>query len=89
MKTIVNKTHRPIQVPLPGGKVLHLGPAKTGQVAANALDHAPFARLVEDGTLALQGEGGPPPVEHGDGPAAHESTHGHHPPTSTRARGDR
>ena len=29
MKTITNKTHRPLSVPLPRGKTLFLGPGKT------------------------------------------------------------
>ena len=38
MRTIVNKTTRPLRVPLPGGKVLHLGPKKSGQIADPAAD---------------------------------------------------
>ena len=35
MKTITNKTQRPVAVPLPRGKKLHLGPGKAGQIAHN------------------------------------------------------
>ena len=48
---ITNKTNRPISVPLPGGKKLFLGPAKTGQVNAKAAEHPPLVKLVEAGDL--------------------------------------
>ena len=47
MTTIANKTPRAIAVPLPRGKKLHLGPGKTGQIAANDSEHPPFKKLVE------------------------------------------
>jgi hypothetical protein len=58
MKTIVNKTTRPLRVPLPGGKVLHLGPKKNGQIADQAADHPALRKLVEAGEIVIQGEGG-------------------------------
>ena len=45
MKTISNKTPKPISVPLPRGKKLHLGPGKTGQIASNASEHPPLKKL--------------------------------------------
>jgi len=57
MRTIVNKTALPIRVPLPGGKVLHLGPKKNGQVADAAADHAGLRKLIDAGKIELQGEG--------------------------------
>jgi hypothetical protein len=51
MPTISNKTHRPLVVPLPGGKTLHLGPGKTGQVAANAVEDPRLKKLVEGGEI--------------------------------------
>lgn len=47
-----NKTSKPISVPLPGGKKLFLGPGKTGQVTAKALQHPPIVKLIEAGDLA-------------------------------------
>ena len=80
MKTIVNKTGRPLRVSLPGGKVLHLGPRKSGQIADNAAEHASLRKLIEEGTLEIQGEGGEDNIA-GDtgvtGGAHPESTHGH------------
>ncbi|MDB4711840.1 hypothetical protein OAF35_04125 [Verrucomicrobiales bacterium] len=61
---IINKTKKPLRIPLPGGKKLFLGPGKTGQVNAKALQHPPLAKLVEAGdvesggtTAARQGGG--------------------------------
>jgi hypothetical protein len=92
MKTIVNKTGRPLRVSLPGGKVLHLGPHKTGQIADNASDHASVRKLIEDGTLEIQGEGGEDNkvTEPGASGGAHgESTHGHGKATLHRRGGQR
>jgi hypothetical protein len=70
MKDIRNTTHKPLRVPLPKGKTLHLGPQLTGQVAANALEHPPFKKLVESGDIEIVGEGKAesrhPVKEHGD-----------------------
>ena len=54
---ITNKTNRPISVPLPRGKKLFLGPAKTGQVNAKAAEHPPLVKLVEAGDLEIDEAG--------------------------------
>lgn len=89
MKTIVNKTPSPVRVPLPRGKVLHLGPLKSGQVSHKDLDHEPLKQMIESGQIEVQGDG--PGVE-----ATHERsrgpsvrTRGHHPTTSAPVKGDR
>jgi hypothetical protein len=89
MKTIVNKTSSPIRVPLPRGKVLHLGPRASAQISHKDIDHEPFKKLVEAGSLEIQesvqrARGG---HDHSRGP--HESTHGFHPPGSQQGKGDR
>lgn len=89
MKEIVNRTPRPIQVPLPGGKRLHLGPGKTGQVSDKAAELPAFRKLLEDETIAFTGDA----EQHPSGPApasgGHESTHGHPQPTVVTPRGNR
>lgn len=55
---ITNKTAKPLSVPLPGGKKLFLGPKKTGQVTAKALEHPPLKKLIEAGDVETS-EGGP------------------------------
>ena len=57
LKTIQNKTARPMRVPLPRGKTIHLGPHKTGEIADRASEHPPLVKLVEAGDLEIIGEG--------------------------------
>lgn len=89
VKTIRNKTHAPIRVPLPRGKVLHLGPDSEGQIAHTDVDHEPLQKLVGDGILEVvdDQEVAAKAHEHEKGP--HADTHGHHPPTGSAVRGDR
>ncbi len=54
---IVNKTQRPLLVPLPGGKRLHLGPGRTGQITPKAAEHPPVKALVDAGDLEIQDGG--------------------------------
>lgn len=91
MKTLRNKTPKPLRVPLPRGKVLHLVPGKTGQVADDAVEHPPLAKLIAAGDLEVTGGG--KHVEAGTsgtgGSAMHGSTQGHHPAQGPQRRGDR
>ena len=57
MATISNKTDRPLRVPLPRGKVLHLGPRMSGEIASSAVTHPPLAAMVEAGTIEVVAEG--------------------------------
>jgi len=66
MKTITNKTHRPLSVPLPRGKTLFLGPGKTGQIASEAVEHAPLKKMIDAGEIEVLGEGHVP-LAHGRG----------------------
>ena len=89
MQTIRNKTGRPIQVHLFGGKTLHLGPRKTGEISDQTAELPSFRKLVEDGTLeVVGGSGNPADRENGDA-VPHESTHGHKPPTVVMPKGNR
>ena len=53
MPTVSNKTQRPLSIPLPRGKTLHLGPGKTGEIAANAAEHQQLKKLVEAGEVEI------------------------------------
>ena len=53
MKTIVNKTHVALKVPLPHGKVLHLGLGKSGQISVHDADHPPIKKLIEEGKVVV------------------------------------
>lgn len=86
MKSVSNKSRRPISVPLPRGKVLHLGPGRTGRIASNAAEHPPLQELVAAGTIeivdvkaTLEDTGGPSGMarrsvrEHGSGSGGRRS----------------
>ena len=91
MRTVRNTTQLPVRVPLPGGKTLHLGPAKTGQISDQAAEGRSVQRLIEQGTIELLGDadraGGEGPGQSGSRPQ--ESTQGHKPTTGVGTRGDR
>ena len=53
MPTITNKTKKPLRVPLPGGKKLHLGPGKSGQVAPKSLEHPPLEKMIAAGEIEV------------------------------------
>jgi uncharacterized membrane protein YgcG len=54
---ITNKTKRPLRVPLPGGKKLHLGPGRVGQISPKASEHPPLKKLIEVGDIEIVSEG--------------------------------
>ena len=91
MRTIRNTTRLPVRVPLPGGKTLHLGPGKTGQISDQAGDGRSVRRLIDQGTIELVGDAdrtvGENPAESGS--QAQESTHGHTRPSVVTSRGNR
>ena len=89
MKTVINRTHGPLKVPLPRGKKLHLGPNQSGQISHNDVDHEPLQRLVSNGELEVMDEKSQAHMEHEQAKSEHASTQGHHPPTSARPSGDR
>lgn len=90
MKTIRNKTAQPIRVPLPRGKILHLGPHMDGEIADNAVEHAALQKLVKAGTIEILGEGernldsGSPGAQN-----IPEQTHGRAKSTIIRPSGER
>ncbi len=89
MKTILNKTTRPIKVTLSRGKVLHLGPSKTGQISDHAAQAPAIVRRVQIGELEILGQGAPAAAAGRGGDSAHELTHGHKPETMSHRRGNR
>lgn len=89
MRVIVNKTQKPIKIPLPGGKFLHLGPLKTGEIADNAVDRPAVQKLVKAGEIEILGVGEHPSGGPDAAGGGHESTHGHAPSTLVRPKGNR
>jgi hypothetical protein len=88
MKTVRNTTSKPLAVPLPGGKTLHLGPLKTGEIATPAADHPPLKKLVEAGELEVF-DGRQTAGAHAAGGQVHADPAGHHPAARSGRRGDR
>ena len=85
---IINKTQKPLSLPLPGGKTLFLGPGKTGQVALKALEHPPLVKLLEAGDIETAGRGSK--HQSGGGGKLGPSAGGHHDGTGVpRQSGDR
>ena len=89
MKTVRNKTPRPLRVPLPRGKVLHLGPSMEAQIADNAVEHAAVKKLVKTGTIEILGEGERPTEGGGSAPHIAEQKHGRAKSTLIRGSGER
>jgi hypothetical protein len=89
LKTILNKTRRPIPIPLPLGKMLRLGPNKTGGIADKAVDHPPVKKLLEAGDIEIVNEGSAGKKHRGGSGPVHTSTHGHHGSVTPRSSGDR
>lgn len=89
MKTIRNTTIKPLRVPLPQGKILHLGPHQTGQISDH-LDHPPLKKMLDAGDIEVVEDGGRGPAGgHGGAGGGHTSTHGHVPPKVVHPSGDR
>lgn len=90
MKTITNKSHKPLKVPLPGGKFLHLGPLKSGQIADGAADSPGLQRLIDAGEIELLADGAEPSGAGGRGKSGSGKTASQgHTPKMVRSSGDR
>jgi hypothetical protein len=90
MKTIANKTHRPLKIRLHGGKLLHLGPGKSGQIADDAAGELPVRRLIDSGEVEIVGEGASHASSGAGQPSpGHKANHGHAPNTMVLPKGDR
>lgn len=89
MKTIRNKTHRPLTIRLPKGRVLRLGPRKEGQIATPDAEQESLKKLVANGDIEIFDD------QPGSGPTAGNYTggraraQGHRSNRSTVKRGDR
>jgi hypothetical protein len=53
MAAVTNKTGKPLGVPLPRGRTLHLGPRKSGQISSHDLDHPALRKLVDAGAIEI------------------------------------
>jgi hypothetical protein len=89
MKTVRNKTHRPLRVRLSRGKTLHLGPLKEGQINTHDVEAGGVKSLVESGELEILGDGPQGAAAAAPAAAGHANTQGHHPGVAVPKRGDR
>jgi hypothetical protein len=89
MRTVRNKTPMPIRIQLGGGKTLHLGPAKEGQISDGAAERESVLKLVKEGKIEILGgtEAAQGPESESHGPAT--STHGHPQPKVVTPKGNR
>jgi hypothetical protein len=89
MPTIGNKTLKAIAVPLPRGKRLHLGPGRSGQIAANAAEHPPLKKLIEAGEIEIVADGNEPVAPGMGGKTSRHFMPGHSSSKVGRRGGDR
>ncbi len=89
MPAVSNKTQRPLSVPLPGGKTLHLGPGKTGQISAKAVENPRLKKLVDAGEIEIVDEDTRPTAGPGGGKRGRTSMHGRTSGSGSRRSGDR
>jgi len=91
IKTIINKSRRPIRIALPRGKTLHLGPGSLGQVHDDALERPALQKLIEAGEIELLGDESQgseaPPVDGGKGGRTPRSGGGRAPTKSMERKG--
>jgi hypothetical protein len=88
MKVVRNKTRKPIRVPLGKGKVLFLGPGKTGNVSPQAAEREAFVKLIDQGEIELLSDGEAGGGEGAQSGRVHEATHGN-PQRRIQRTGDR
>jgi hypothetical protein len=89
MASVTNKTRKPLSVPLPGGKTLHLGPGRTGQIAPKAAEHPPVKMLVESGEIEITDDGRQTTGGFGGAKMGPSSGQAHGPGGVSRRSGDR
>ena len=53
MKTVTNKTKKPLRLNLPGGKTLFLGVTQRAPLRDDALDHPAVKKLLEEGAIEV------------------------------------
>ena len=89
MPIVSNKTQKPLSVPLPGGKTLHLGPGKTGQISARAVEDPRLKKLVDAGEIEVVVEDARSTASPGAGGRGRNFLLGHASSSGGRRSGDR
>ena len=89
MKTIVNKTRRPLRVKLSQGRVLHLGPSKEGRIGTHDAERESVKRLVDAGDVEIFDDSARSGSRGAKGPVGGAHAEGPHRQFSGSKRGDR
>lgn len=89
MKTIVNKTRRPLKIKLSQGRVLRLGPSKEGQISTQDAERESVKQIVEAGEIEILDDASPGASRGSKGPAGMAKSQDHHRQFSGSKRGDR
>ncbi len=88
MRTVLNKTHRPLRIRLSKG-VLHLGPGKEGQISNADEERESVQKLVSAGEIEVLGQGSSSGTGGAAGVPGRRKMRGHRPGHSLKRQGDR
>ena len=89
MKTIVNKTNRPLKIKLAQGRTLRLGPAKEGQIATSDAERESVQAMIEAGDVAIFDDVSRSGSRGASGPSGRSGPQGAHRQFSGAKHGDR
>jgi hypothetical protein len=89
MTAVSNKTQKPLCVTLSGGKSLHLGPGKTGQISAKSVHDPQIKKLVDAGEIEVLDEDAQPTAGPAGGKRGRTFMYGHGSGGVSRRGGDR
>ena len=89
MKTIINKTRRPLKIKLSQGRVLRLGPSKEGQIATHDAARESVQRIIEAGEVEIFDDLSSGTGSAGKGKGGPAKSQGFHRQFSGSKRGDR
>jgi len=88
MKTVTNKTKKPLRISLPGGRTLFLGVTQRAPLRDDALNHPAVKKLIEAGDIEVFDGGA---VQHGSagGGFSKGANPGHNSHNGKATNGDR
>ncbi len=89
IRTVINRTRKPVKIPLPGGKTLFLGPSRRGQVQDEAIERPAFKKLIETGDIEVLDEKHQLVVEDKMSTRIHRSSRPHQGLIGQTRKGDR
>ena len=78
-----------MKISIPGGKFIHLGAGKMGQISDQASERPSIQKLVKAGEIEILGEGDQSQAGGAKGGPTHAATHGHPQPKVVLPKGNR